>query len=133
MHLWWNIYIRCVTYSGWSATYSHNVDIRRHIVLVRGCVKKKVWASEKQNTFGSYIYILGRKRNTYCESWASMVDAFITSRLTTGPIRMFEYCKENATFINFKRYHHRIANFIYGTTHFQTSLPFDWSLQISGM
>lgn len=30
---------------------------------------------------------------TYCESCTSMVDAFITSRFTTGPIRILAYCK----------------------------------------
>lgn len=34
------------------------------------------------------------KRVTYCASCSNMVDAFITSRLTTGPIRMAEYCRK---------------------------------------
>jgi len=34
-------------------------------------------------------------KRAYCASCCSIIEAFMTSFLTTGPIRMFEYCQQN--------------------------------------
>ena len=36
-----------------------------------------------------------KAEGAYCASCSSIIEAFMTSFLTTGPIRMFEYCQQN--------------------------------------